>query len=82
MSLAEKLDAIREGSAKRIPADKRTIMHRATQDLRASGILDRAIKVGAPLPAFALKNVHGHELQSRDLLNKGAVVLTVFRGSW
>lgn len=82
MGLAEKLDTIREGSAKRIPADKRAIMHRATQDLRASGILDRAIKVGAPLPAFVLKNAHGHELQSRDLLNKGAVVLTVFRGSW
>lgn len=82
MSLAEKLDTIREGSAKRIPADKRAIMQRATLDLRGSGILDRAIKVGSPLPPFRLRNAHGQEVQSRDLLAKGAVVLTVFRGSW
>jgi hypothetical protein len=82
MSLAEKLDTIRAGGAKRIPADKQAIMHRVTADLRASGILDRAIKVGARLPPFMLRNAHGQEVRSPDLLAKGAVVLTVFRGSW
>ena len=33
MPLAEKLDAIREASAKRISKDKRTMMGRATTDL-------------------------------------------------
>jgi len=82
MSLAEKLDAIRDGSAKRIPADKQAIMHRATEDLGTSGILARAIKVGDRLPPFMLRNSHGQEVRSADLLAKGAVVLTVFRGSW
>ena len=53
--LAERLDAIRQGADKRIPPDKRAIMHRATDDLRASGILDGVIKVGDPLPPFALQ---------------------------
>jgi hypothetical protein len=44
--LADRLDTIRQGADKRIPPDKRTIMHRATDDLRASGILDGVIKVG------------------------------------
>ena len=35
--LAERLDTIRQGADKRIPPDKRAIMHRATDDLRASG---------------------------------------------
>ena len=57
-------------------------MHRATADLRASGILDRVIKVGDPLPPFALKNAFGQQVRSADLLATGPLVLTVFRGSW
>ena len=82
MSLAEKLDAIRDGSNKRIPAEKRRIMHRATEDLRSSGIMDKAIKTGDPLPPIALPNQHGVIVESTDLFATGAVVLTVFRGHW
>ena len=53
MPLKEKLDAIRDASSKRIPPDRQAIMHRATADLRASGILDAIVKVGQPMPAFA-----------------------------
>jgi hypothetical protein len=35
--LAERLARIQDGANKRIPPDKRAIMHRATDDLRASG---------------------------------------------
>ena len=65
--LAERLDTIRQGADKRIPPDKRAIMHRATDDLRASGILDGVIKVGDPLPAFALKNAFGQEVRWSSL---------------
>jgi hypothetical protein len=82
MALEDALRGMREASAKRIPADKAAIMHRATEELRASGIMDRVIKVGAPLPAFALPNADGQEVRSADLLAKGPLVLTFFRGSW
>ena len=82
MSLAAQLHTIHEGGKKRIPAEKRAIMERATNDLRDSGIMDRVIKVGDPLPAFALKNAEGIEVRSTELLSQGAVVLTAFRGSW
>ena len=82
MSLEEKLAAIRAAGAERIPAEKRAIMGQATQDLRESGIMDGVPKLGDPLPAFALKNADGVEIRSPDLLAKGAVVLTVFRGVW
>jgi hypothetical protein len=80
--LAERLARIQEGANQRIPPDKRAIMHRATDELRASGIMDGVIKVGDPLPSFALNNSRGREVRSADLLAKGPVVLTVFRGSW
>jgi peroxiredoxin len=57
-------------------------MHRATDDLRSSGILDGVINVGDPLPPFALQNAFGEEVRSSELLAKGPFVLTVFRGSW
>ena len=80
--LAEQLETIRQGADKRIPPDKRAIMHRATADLRASGIMDRVIKVGDPLPPFTLKSAPGQAVRSADLLATGPLVLTVFRGSW
>jgi len=50
--------------------------------LRDSGIMDGVIAVGDPLPPFALQNADGIEVRSADLLAKGAVVMTVFRGHW
>jgi hypothetical protein len=46
MSLEDKLAATRAAGAGRIPADRQAIMHRATEDLRKSGILDRIVPVG------------------------------------
>jgi hypothetical protein len=82
MALADTLKGIREASAKRILPEKEAVMHRATEDLRASGIMDRVIKVGDPLPPFALPNAYGREVLSADLLAKGPLVLTFFRGAW
>jgi hypothetical protein len=82
MLLEEKLAATRAASAARIPPDKAAIMHRATEDLRKSGILDRIVQVGARMPAFELANYDGRRVSSRDLLQRGPLVLSFFRGSW
>jgi len=82
MALEDTLRGIREASAKRIPADKAAVMHRATEDLRVSGIMDRLIKVGDRLPSFALPNAYGQDVRSSDLLAQGPLVLTFFRGAW
>jgi len=82
MSLEDKLAELRAASAKRIPEEKRAVMGQATKALRESGIMDGVIKVGDALPAFALRNADGVEVTSADLLARGTVVLTVFRGHW
>jgi len=82
MALKDTLRGIREASAKRIPPDRAAIMHRATEELRASGIMDQVIKVGDRLPGFALPNAYGQQVRSSDLLAKGPLVLTFFRGAW
>ena len=82
MALEDTLRGLREASAKRIPPDRAAIMHRATEDLRASEIMKRVIKPGDRLPQFALPNAYGREIRSAGLLAMGPLVLTFFRGSW
>jgi len=82
MSLADKLAATRAASATRIPPDKAAVMHRATEDLRRSGIMYHVVKVGGTAPAFSLANYDGGRVSSADLLAKGPLVVSFFRGSW
>ncbi len=82
MSLRKRLDALREASAAKIPADKKAVMHRATEDLRSSGILDTMLSVGAQAPQFTLPASDGTTISLEDELAKGPMVLTFFRGSW
>ena len=82
MSLADKLAATRAAVPARIPPDRQAIMHRATEDLRKSGILDRIVPVGSPAPAFELANHDGRRVASAELLAGGPLVLSFFRGSW
>jgi hypothetical protein len=82
MSLKEKLETTRALSASRIPPDTRAIMERATADLRASNILQRAATVGQVAAAFAAPNYDGRTISSNELLAGGPLVVSFFRGAW
>jgi hypothetical protein len=82
MSLKEKLEATRAASASRRPPDQRAIMQRATDDLRASGILNQVAAVGQMVPTFAAQNYDGRTVSSSELLARGPLVVSFFRGAW
>lgn len=82
MSLADKLAATRAASAGRIPPERQAIMHRATDDLRRSGAMDRIVKVGGTAPSFELANHDGQRVSSAERLARGPMVVSFFRGSW
>ena len=81
-TLKERLDQIKDASAGKTPPEAKAIMTRATSDLAASGIMDRLPKVGSPLPAFSLKDTDGNAVSSADLLARGPLVATFYRGRW
>ena len=81
-TLQQRLDSIATSFAKNVPEDKRTIMHRRTEELAASGQAERAIGVGDTAPSFELPDSKGTMVRSQDLLAKGPLVLTFFRGHW
>ena len=82
MALQEKLDMMREMSKTRIPPEARAIMERSIDDLRTSGIMSRVARVGQPAPDFALPDAAGRPVSLRELLTRGPVVLSFYRGRW
>jgi hypothetical protein len=82
MSLANKLDSLREASKGRIPPETRAVMERSVEDLRASGIMQRIARVGQPAPEFSLPNAGGAPVRLADLRARGPVVLSFYRGRW
>lgn len=57
-------------------------MHRATAELRATGIEERVLNVGSSAPSFTLFNQDHVQVSSADLLRQGPLVVSFFRGHW
>jgi hypothetical protein len=62
------------------PREAIETMHRATAELKASGIEARTLKVGDRAPSFALFNQDHVQVSSSDLLREGPLVISFFRG--
>ena len=82
MSLQEKLDAYKAGMVKKAPKEALDIMHRATEDLRNSSIMEGVVKVGDSAPEFNLLNTTGEFTRLQDLISDGSLVLSFYRGKW
>ena len=82
MSLQDKLDDRRKNFESSAPPEKLAIMHRATNDLRLSGIMERVLKTGDRAPNFSLPDENGNLVGSLELLKKGSLVVSFYRGAW
>lgn len=63
-----------------VSAEDRLVMEAAARDL-AAAMPDPGLKVGDAAPDFTLPNAFGHPVRLRDLLDRGPVVLTFYRGA-
>jgi hypothetical protein len=82
MSLQDELSVLRASAEGRIPPEAMAVMYRATQDLEKSGLVEKALKVNDRVPDFTLENMNGVLVNSSQLLERGPMVLSFFRGSW
>ena len=87
MSLQDRLDALKadfEGGklAFKPSPDVLDVMHRATAELIASGQALNARKAGDKAPEFMLKDADGHTVSSAELLARGPLVVSFYRGVW
>ncbi len=82
MKLQEKLIAMKNESIATKPPELITPLLRETENLVNTGIADKAIKVGETLPEFALPDVKGNLVRSKDLLANGPLAISFYRGVW
>lgn len=82
MSLQDSLDAMRTKFESKLSPEIVDTMHQATEELLQSGIMDRVLKVGDPAPQFSLPDHNGDMVDSDDLLGKGPLAVSFYRGAW
>jgi peroxiredoxin len=87
MALQDKLDAFKADFKAgkppfSAPPEIHPVMERATAELIASGQASRAIHAGDRAPEFTLKDQNGNDVSSADLLARGPLVITFYRGVW
>lgn len=82
MTLKAKIDAYKKEFIAKAPPEALAVMQGATEDLQHSGILDRAVQVGAPAPDFKLANTEGADVALAALQDRGPLVLSFYRGRW
>lgn len=87
MTLQTRLDAFkadfRSGKPPyNAPPEIHPVMERATAELIASGAATRALKVGDHAPDFTLNDPDGTPISLAELLAKGPLVVSFYRGVW
>jgi peroxiredoxin len=87
MALQDRLDAFKADfiSGKWLRQPTKEVldsMNRATAELIESGQAQRAKKAGDVAPEFTLPDPEGKEVSSRDLLARGPLVVSFYRGVW
>jgi peroxiredoxin len=87
MALQDRLDAFKadfvSGRLSFKPTQERLdAMQRATAELIQSGQAQRAKKAGDLAPQFTLLDPDGKQVSSRELLARGPLVISFYRGVW
>lgn len=82
MSLKEQLDTYKAGFLERAPKEKIETFDDGVEAVVKSGIVAKAINVDDLAPDFSLSNALGETVTLSEVLKKGPVVLTWYRGGW
>lgn len=82
MGLQDRLTAMKQESIDTKPAEIIGPLLEETKKLVQSGITDKAIKVGETLPELTLSDSAGQVVRSKDLLEKGPLIVSFYRGVW
>lgn len=81
-TLADQLAAQKKGFLKNAPPEVVEIMSQAMARLKASDVMDRALKEGDEAPLFDLPDATGQKVSLQEKLSSGPAILTFYRGVW
>lgn len=82
MNLQEEIQELKKQTAAKAPTEVLETMVQATVSLKELGIENNALSAGDQALDFTLPNVHGNDINLKDALARGPVVLNIYRGGW
>ncbi|WP_282115057.1 peroxiredoxin-like family protein [Pseudoalteromonas arctica] len=82
MSLKAQIDAYNVQKDAKLPADVLALMNTTNEELIAQHIKDNALQIGQKVESFSLANHKGENIELADLLKKGPVIISFYRGGW
>lgn len=80
--LQDQLDEITANTRHLVQPERLAVSEKAVEELFASGIEEKILRVGEQAPFFALNDSNGKLVRSEDLLALSPLVVKFFRGRW
>jgi hypothetical protein len=80
--ISQELRELDEASSKKVPASLLEAGRKGAEEIRASGILEKALNKGAKMPEFTLSDALNKPVKSKDLLRQGHLIIVFYRGAW
>ena len=80
MSLATDLSTLKDGMHAQMPKEQSHAISKSIEDFVQTWNSANAINVGQPFPDFSLSGATGKEVSMKELLAKGALLISFFRG--
>jgi peroxiredoxin len=82
MTLKQDIEAFTAETAGRLPPELLADLRKSIDEVRRSGIAKRALAAGDTAPEFILPNAHGRPVALADLLRRGPLIISFYRGVW
>lgn len=82
MTLAEQNHELMMNFMSQLPEEQQVIVQHEMSKIMSAGFGKDAINIGDTVPDFSLIDVNGHDVSLYDVLKKGPVVISFYRGGW
>jgi len=82
LSLMQEIENYKKETFPKVSKDITETLVKATDEMVKAGLDKQALKTGDKIPIFELKNIHGETMSSKDVLQKGPMVMSFYRGGW
>ena len=82
MSLAEELGKLMQEISATVPQETLAVIGNAMGRLQEAGVVDNCLQAGDRAPDFSLSNIQDEMISSSDILARGSMVLSFYRGGW
>lgn len=81
-TLAEKIQKMQSEFMKGVPENVLKTMQEGMKEIIAQDIEKKSLKEGDTIPFFSLPNAYGRVITIGDLLARGPIVISFYRGQW